>query len=425
VSARAQGYATENYAVHVMGIGSGYINLTLQNVNALAENATDLNVGLRNYYHSTLTLRGGTFVARGGSSASGITNAADDTLLQAENVIALAENADYNYGLLNGEAVVSLLGGSFTARGGIETRAIHNYTPQSVLQAESVIALAEDGTNNYGLENAQAKAILYGGSFTARSGTDARAIYNRRDTAELQAIDVTALAQDADANYGLYNADEATASLQSGAFTARGGTGANGIYNVDANTTLETHQVAALGEDSDTSNRGFYNSTNAEAVLHGGSFIARGGGSGIQNYDGADLQAYDVFALGEGNTSYNHGLINTSDATAVLHGGSYIARQGTFEARGIFTWGAATTLQASGILALGEDGVENYGLVTQTDVTVDITQSTLEGSDYAVYRNATSGVITVSNSRLVDAVFGSVTCTAVTAGTTFYQNTCP
>ncbi len=425
VSARAQGNADENYAIHVMGIGSGYINLTLQNVNALAENATDINVGLRNYYHSTLTLHGGTFVARGGGSAYGITNAADDTLLQAENAIALAENADYNYSLINGEAVVSLLGGSFTARGGIETRAIYNYT-WSDLRAEGIVALAEGGSDhNRGLENSMAEVTLYGGSFTARGGTEARAICNRSNTAELQAIGVTALAQDADVNYGLYNADKAAASLQGGAFTARGGTGANGIYNVDANTTLETHDVAALGEDSGTSNRGLYNSTDAEAVLHGGSCIAYGGGSGIQNYDGANLQAYDVFALGEGNTSYNHGLINTSDATAVLHGGSYIARQGTFEARGIFTWGAGTTLQASGILALGEDGVENYGLVTQTDVTVDVTQSTLEGSNYAVYRNATSGVITVSNSRLVDAVFGSVTCTAVTAGTTFYQNTCP
>jgi hypothetical protein len=426
VSARAQGYATENYAIHVMGIGSGYINLTLHNVNALAENATDLNVGLRNYYHSTLTLRGGTFVARGGGSAYGITNAADDTLLQTKDVVALAENADNNYGLVNGEAVVILQGGSFTARGGTASRGIYNYT-WSTLQAEGIIALAEDGSeHNRGLENAMAEATLYGGSFTARGGTETRAICNRRNNAELQAIGVTALAQDSSAsNYGLYNADEAAATLQGGAFTAQGGTGANGIYNVDANTTLETHDVAVLGENSSTSNWGFYNSTDAEAVLHGGSFIALGGGSGIQNYDGADLQAYDVFALGEGDTSYNHGLINTSDATAILRGGSFIARQGTFEARGIFTWGAGTTLQASGILALGEDGVENYGLVTQTDVTVDVTQSTLEGSDYAVYRNATSGAITVSNSRLVDDVFGSVTCTAVTAGTTFYQNTCP
>jgi hypothetical protein len=424
VSARAQGHAAENYAVHVMGIGSGYINLTLQNVNALAENATDLNVGLRNYYHSTLTLRGGTFVARGGGSAYGITNAADDTLLQAENVIALAENADYNYGLVNGEAVVSLQGGSFTARGGIETRGIYNYT-WSDLQAEGVVVLAEGGSDhNRGLENSMAEATLHGGAFTARGGTEARAICNRRNTAELQAIGVTALAQDSTSNYGLYNADEAAATLEGGAFTAQGGTSADGIYNVDADTTLETHDVAALGEDGSTSNRGLYNSTDAEAILHGGSCIARGGGSGIQNL-GADLQAYDVFALGEGDTSYNHGLINTSDATAILHGGSFIARQGTFEARGIFTWGAGTTVQASGILALGEDGVENYGLVTQTGVTVDVTQSTLEGSDYAVYRNATSGAISVSNSRLVDDVFGSVTCTAVSAGTTFYESTCP
>jgi hypothetical protein len=427
VSARAQGHASENYAVHVMGIGGGYINLTLQNVDALAENATDVNVGLCNYYHSTLVLRGGTFIGRRGSSAQGISNAADDTLLQAENVIALAEQADYNYGLMNGEAVVSLQGGHFTARGGIETRGIYNYT-WSVLQAEGVIALAEGGSdNNHGLENARSQATLHGGAFTARGGDNTRAIYNRRSTAELQAIGVTALAQDSSTfNYGLYNADEAAATLQGGAFTGQGGTSASGIYNVDANTTLETHDVAVLGKNASIGNRGMYNSTQAEAILHGGSFIALGGGSGIQNYLSATLQANNVFALAEGDGSYNQGLINTTNAKAILRGGSFIARDASYEARGIFTWGDETTLQANGILAMAENGDENYGIIIQSG-SADLTQSTLEGSDHPVYRNVVGGsVITVTNSRLVGGdVFGTVTCVAVSWGASFYENTCP
>jgi hypothetical protein len=387
---------------------------------------------LRNYYHAILTLRGGTFVGREGVGARGISNSGEATVLHAENVVVLAEDGGDNYALTNGsQAVAILLGGSFTGRGGDETRGIYNYNNLSVLHTEGTVVLGEGSSgDNRGLENASGQATLSGGSFTARGGTATRAINNRGIMAVVQATGVTALAEGSSTfNYGLYNADEAAAMLYNSAFTGRGGTSANGIYNVDTGTTLEAHETAALGEQASINNLGLYNSTDAEAILYDGSFTARNGGSGIQNYQ-AVLEAHDVFALGEGATSsYNQGLINTSNApasaTAILHGGSFIARGGTYDTRGIFTWGDNTTLQASGALIMAEDGDENYGIVINSG-TADITQSTLQGSDYAAYRNITGGsVITISNSRLVDDTFGTITCVAVTAGTTFYENTCP
>jgi len=399
----------------------------LQNVTVLAENATDLNVGLHNYYHSTLTLRGGTFTARSGDGAYAITNGGDNTTLRAENVVALAEDAGENFGLVNGEAVVYLLGGSFTARGGTITRGIYNYT-WSFLEAEGVTALGENSSgNNYGLENAMAKVILHGGAFTALGGAETRAIYNQRSGAALQAVDITALAQDSSAaNSGLYNADEAKATLQGGAFTGRGGTGANGIYNMDANTFLETYDVAALGEQASIGNRGLYNRDGAEVILHGGSYVGHTGGSGILN-SAAAVEAYDVFALGDGNEgSYTQGLLSASDgASAIINGGTFIARDASYEARAIYTWGDGAILRVSGALLLAKNGAENIGLFTLTNVDADVTLSTLEGSDDALLRNHTSGPVTVTNSRLVGDVSGTVTCVAVTSGATFYENTCP
>ena len=430
VRAQATGNATENYAVHVMAVGGGDIELELDSVSALAANATSLNVGLRNYYHSTLTLRGGSYRGHGGDSAHGISNGADETILIAENVIAEAENGDVNYGLTNGEGIASLLGGAFSAIGGETTKGIYSYT-YSYLEAEGVIAIGQNGTSdNCGLENATAQAMLYGGSYSAFGGTATRGIHNRASSAVLEAVGVAALGQDSSSlNYGLYNEDEAEATLHGGSFSGRSGTSTYGIRNRDAHTSLATYDATALGEQGSIGNRGLYNDDEALAVLHGGSFIAHDGGSGILNHE-ADVEAYDVFALGEGPTySYNQGLSHTANApataSAVLRGGTFMARGATYEARGIFTWGDNTTLVASGVTLLAEDGDESYGIMINSG-TASITQSTIEGSDYAVYRNTTGGsVITVTNSRIEDDCFGTVSCVAVTAGTTFYENTCP
>ena len=152
VMARARGNGVFNYATVLIGSGVGVI---LQQVTALAENGSSDNYGLVNYSGAAATLRGGAFTGRGGANACGIQNADSDTTLDAESVTALAENgSSSNHGLFNvNSAEATVRGGSFTA-------------------------LGENGSsNNYGLYNYDAaEATLRGGSFTARGGTYAYGI---------------------------------------------------------------------------------------------------------------------------------------------------------------------------------------------------------------------------------------------------------
>ena len=319
VTARVQGSGVFNYAIVLIGDDVG---VTLQQVTALAENSSN-NFGLVNYSGAQATLRGGFFTARGGTDACGIHNADGATTLEAESVIALGENAsNNNYGLWNvGTAAATLRGGSYTGRGGSQARGIDNEDSSTTLEAENVTVLAEDGSNS---------------------------------------------------NYGLFNYIGAAVTLRGGSYTGRGGSSARGIYNVSSGTTLEATGIAALAENGSSTNQGLYNS--ATAILYGGSFTGRGGGAtalGIYNYgSSATLEAESVTMLGENGSSVNHGLSNNGSATA------------------------------------------------------NVTQSVLQGATNSV--NCITGSVTVSNSRLAGgAVFGTVTCVAVSRGTTFNANGCP
>jgi hypothetical protein len=236
VTARALGGGASNYAIVLIGDDVG---VTLQQVTALAENG-DNNFGLVNYSGAQALLRGGTFTARGGSDACGIHNADGTTALEAESVIALGENAgSSNYGLWNvGAAAATLRGGSFTARGGTSAYGINNDGSDSTLRAENITALAENGSDhNRGLHNLSATAALYGGSFTGRGGIFAYGISND-DGTTLDAEGVTALGENgSNYNRGLYNVNNSGAVLHGGSFTGRGGANSHGIFNNSGLTT--------------------------------------------------------------------------------------------------------------------------------------------------------------------------------------------
>jgi hypothetical protein len=374
VTARAQGSGTENYAVYLSGSGTG---VTLQQVSALAENGI-YNASLRNSGGAAATLRGGSFTGRGGSWARGIDNWGSGTTLEATDVRVLAESGSTNYGLYNTDgAAATLGGGSFTGRGGSQARGIFSDSNGTTVEAANVTALGEGGSyENYGLYNyASAAAMLRGGSFTGRGGQEARGIFNQATDTTLEAVSVTALAEDGTASsYGLVNYSGAAATLRGGSFTGRGGPAARGIYNAGSGTTLEAESASALGESVTGNNYGLFNYLDAAAKLHGGSFTARGGtdARGISNSDNsAKLEAEGVTALGEGSSGANYGL---------------------------HTYGNSST--------------------------ADVTQSVLEGASSSVM--CASGVITVSNSRLVDGTTGGVvTCVGVSWDTTFYPNSCP
>jgi hypothetical protein len=223
-------------------------------------------------------------VLGGGARNYGVFLIGSGTGVRLQQVTALAENGSYNFGLVNYSGAVAVLhGGSFTARGGTDAYGIHNDGSGTMLEAESVTALAENGSSaSSGLLNyASAEATLRGGSFTGRGGMNVTGIYNSGGDATLEAESVTALGEDGNSNnYGLSNSGTGVqATLRGGSFTGRapsGGTNANGIYNGGNSTTLEAQSVTALGENGSNSNYGLRSSVNAtgnvsQSVLEGAS----------------------------------------------------------------------------------------------------------------------------------------------------------
>ncbi|MDY7080245.1 MAG: hypothetical protein SXV54_25465 [Chloroflexota bacterium] len=302
--------ASGNQAIYLTGPGTG---ATLLDVTALAENDSGSNYGLYIDQGVRVTVRGGSYTACGGGRAWGIHNYGynKSSHLTAENVTALGENGSDNSGLFNFGGVATLHGGSFTARGGTLVRALQNYS-NGEMTAQDVVVLGENSSDdNWGLYNSDnVVAVVLGGTFTARGGENAAGIYNGGNNTELQAQGVIAVGEDGTNNHGLYNCWAATAVLRDGYFTGRGGSIARGIRNDNSNTELDAENVTALAEDG-TTNHGLHNDNGATAILRGGSFIARGGNTTRGVYTESDnsyLEAERVTIRGEDGASSNHGL---------------------------------------------------------------------------------------------------------------------
>jgi hypothetical protein len=433
VTAYAGGPALHNYAVAI----TGNTDVTLENVSAFGAWASDHNVGILAYGGAQVGLRGGSFTAKGGdrSWAAFVTNSG--TTLVAVDVPMLAEGANLNNTAMypyDGAEVV-LRGGIYTARGGDQTNAIADQL-NSTVEAYDVTALAEDGVTNYGLgpfdgssmivrgatvtarggessyavtsesnatldaesvlavaEDASyhnyglfvsgdgARATARGGSYTGRGGEQAWGIITELAGAFLNAEGVTALGEGADTfNFGLSNQDEALVTLRGGYFTGRGGTHAYGLSNTGSGSMLDADSVIAVGESASEQNTGLRNRDNgAMAWLRGGSFNGRWGGNfglGILN-SAAQLEAEGVTAVGEGAVE-NYGLANQGGASAVLNGGTFTAHTGD-SARGIWNADSNTRLEAYGVTALGRDATDlNNGLA----ITDDDPWTTLHGGSF-------------------------------------------
>jgi hypothetical protein len=430
VTAQAQGNDTNNYAFLLIGSGTG---VTLQHVTGLAENG-GYNFGLYSVQGVNVVVRDSSFTGYGGHLAVGIYNQGSGTTLDAESVTALGENGSFNnHGLDNGDgAKATLCGGSFTADGGSEGVAwgIVNSDSGTALHATGITVQGQNGiTSTFGLINfTGADATLLGGSFTARGENEAAGIYNSDSGTLLEATGITALGQSSSSYaYGLHNDDGADATLYGGTFTARKGNATRGIHNQDTGTSLEATDVTALAENGDDSNYGLYNEEDADAVLHGGAFTAQGGHvtRGIWNHDSnTTLQATGVTALAENGSDSNNGLRNTNGADAVLDGGSFTARGGTI-AWGIINGGSGAMLQATGITGLGESGSStSYGLYTAI-ATTEVDSSRFAGSTYALHQD--SGTVRLGVTQLdggANRASGTLTCFQVYNGS-YAGYTCP
>jgi hypothetical protein len=201
VTAGGQGIATWGQGIGLYGSST---SVTLLDVTAHAECDCERNYGLRIESGATAIVEGGSFAARGASVFNfGIYN--HDSTLEATDVFALAESDHTNWGLFS-DATATLRGGTFAAHGGNNASGIENEGSDAILEAQSVTAEGLDGgTFSYGLSNTDGgSATLHGGSFTARGGSSGtRGLYNSGTGSVLQANGVSALAEDGDYNYGL------------------------------------------------------------------------------------------------------------------------------------------------------------------------------------------------------------------------------
>ncbi len=326
--------------------------------------------GLINY--GGLTLRGGSYTARGGSASPGNNN---DTVaiynrgpLDAEGVTASAESGYGTRGLSNGDqARLTLHGGSFTARGGTYPRGITNDTGGIVVADDiTVLAVAGAGTTNafavtnIGGPTYGAFMTLRGGSLTARGSTYCIALDNN-DHATLTAEGVSLLAETGTQDYGLRNTGTATATLRGGSYTARGGaSNAYGIRNENA-SLVNAESVTALAENASSTNYGVYNTGLAShVILRGGSYLARAGANayGLHVQAESTLDAENVTVLAENATGDNYGLrLDGAGTVAATRGGAFISRGGA-SASGI-ELSDGSTLTADNSTARGE-GATGY-----------------------------------------------------------------
>jgi len=427
VNIRAIGSGIRNYAIMLMGSGTG---TTLQQVTAWAQNGSERNYGLVNLDGSDVEMQGGIYRGVGGEYGIGIVNGSPGTTLVGHNVTALGENGNTsNYGLLNADGSAAVLyGGSFTGRGGINPFGIANNDAGTTLDADGVTALAENGSGEiYGLGNyVGATATLRGGSFTGRGGSIAYGITNGGNTTYLLAESIAALAENAsDANHGFFNFDEAEATLSGGVYTARGGGDAFGITNTDLGSILSARNVTGLCEDAFSGNYALNSDLGATTNVSGGTFTARGGvdARGINNMRLATIFATNVTSLAENGTVYTRGLANFG--VAEIQGGSITGQQGE-SVYGVYNSSSSADLTAERITVLGIDGTYfTYALFNEGGAIVTANGSQFRSGSNALFQQSGSVYLGVSQiDGLVTNLSGVLTCFQVYDGS-YAPYTCP
>jgi len=358
---------------------------------------------------------------------------ADETSLR-DLTVKNYGSGDYNVGILLGqdEQDVKLSTVTVETWGGGSGKAYGIYArgTWSDLVCRDVHAQGASSGESYGLYSDASTTQLYRGHFTAKYGVNAYGIYH--EGSELQADGVDLSARNAASNYGLYN-NGWRARWQGGSIDVKGGGDTYGIYNTGSDTEIRIFDVSIYSEGSllvgNPSNyvTALENRGGATTILSGGSYRAYGGvvqTRGIYNYGvESTLEAYGIAAEGGAGSTYDlvYGLFNENEAIAVLHGGSYLAKGGT-NTRGILNKGGDSTLEARGITAEGRDGSQNRGLFNQLG-TVDANSTVLIGVP-ALYMS--SGTVRLMASQL-DGSYAcqagnDLTCRSVIDGNYDYES---
>ena len=355
------------------------VNVTLDTVHSIGENATNNNYGLMLYQGAAAIVHGGSYSADSHSSGLNSIGIYSSGNLEAYGVIANGEDGtSLNNGIrTSGSGIHRLYGGAFNAKGGADATGIHNF---GQLETEGASATGADGTTNRGLQNESGTAVLHGGSFTGQGGDATDGIHN---SAVLTASHVTASGLLAtEDNHGLTNAGTAVVSHSS--FYGQDGGNTYALNNTGSSADLQANAVVARAEGASSRNRGFYNTDGATAVMHGGTVEAHGG-------------------------SYAYGIDNTDNSNS------------------------GTTLFADDVTVLAtEASNDNFAVFHIGFPSTTITRATLEGDDLSVINAGGPGPVEISNSRFItpspgpgQTWQGTMTCTAVSRSTVFAGSGCP
>jgi hypothetical protein len=164
--------------VYATGIYDGATTLVATGVTASAENGSNFSYGLHNNSGTDATLVGGSYTGRGGGVATGIHSSNAGTVLEATGVTAVGENgADGNSGVTGGFAAeVSVHGGLIIGRGGAVASGIKTTGSATVVEARNATILGENGASSYGVNiNGGTVRLAYsqlvGGTTGATTGT--------------------------------------------------------------------------------------------------------------------------------------------------------------------------------------------------------------------------------------------------------------
>ena len=389
-------------------------DVSLRDLTVDNRGAGDSNVAIQATAGMTRTLAADVTARALGSGGSNfaIFLSGSGTGVTLQQATALAENgSSLNSGLFNYSGAQAVLhGGTYTARGGTNAKGIFNILT-ATLEATSVTALGENGSNlNTGLDNYNnSTAVLYGGDYTGRGGNQtggAGASLNSTITA----YGVYALAENGSGdvgNYAMASYNNSTATLSGGVFVARGGVNNYALCN-ELTATMKADNVTALAENGSSGNYGFWNVNNATAVVHGASFTGRGGSNayGIYNSPGdTTLEIESVTALAENGSGFNYGLYNSGGAAATVRSGSLIGRGGAFT-YGIYNVSGDTTLETESITALGDNGsINNFGLDNRAGAEAVLRSGSFTGSGgSSAYGILSSGITTTLEADSVTAL---------------------
>jgi hypothetical protein len=295
----------------------------------------------------------------------------------------------------------------------------------SSVKLNDVDGQAGDGLfANVGLEATQGvTATVHGGEFEATDGYNAVGVAGLEE-AYLTLIEVTAgAAGGGSGSYGLTGSENAVANLRGGRCEGRDGFTETMGISLWTGANLEAQGVTATGSGSPNWNQGL-SVSGATAVIQGGLFTGRGGveAYGIINLGGGYLEGTGVSALAQSGSDRNDGLRNESAAAAVIFGGRFEGAAGA-DNRGIANYGADSIVDLNQATVAGEEGI---GLSNEDEGLAFVAGSELWGATNSALADGTTTRIGLT--QLIGGPVGGTgeaICLAVTLGSVFYDNSCP